>query len=110
MAANISKKTIRQWLENYDFYVRGGSPVGDSLPHNSGVKPKDGITNRQLTKIMLEGAIAKLPKRLYRVVYFRWINKLPLVFVLNELEITKDQYYYRCDKAVAKLYEIINSL
>lgn len=107
MAATVSKKTIRQWLKNYDVIVHGGRP-DDDIPRNSGCKPMDGITNRLLTKIMLQEAIGKLPADLYRVVYFRWIDKLPLGFVLMQLGYSKDQYYYRCDKAVACLYDIIN--
>ena len=108
MAEHIPKHTIRKWLDNYDYLVHGGRPSDTS--GNSGAKPVDGITNRQLTKIMLEDAISKLPTELQRVVYFRWRDKLPLSFVLIKLELTKDQYYYRCDKAVLELYKLINHL
>lgn len=108
MAELIPIHTIRKWLDNYDYLVYGGRPP--DIGGNSGVKPMDGITNRQLTKIMLEDAIGKLPTGLRKVVYFRWKDKLPLAFVLIKLNLTKDQYYYRCDKAVQKLYKIINRL
>ncbi len=107
MAGAVTQKTIRNWLNNYDILVHGGRP-DDGNGGNSGCKPVDGITNRQLTKIMLQEAISKLPTELKHVVYFRWIDKLPLCFVLAQLNYTKDQYYYRCDKAVACLCDIVN--
>lgn len=107
--AFIAQKTVRKWLDNYTYLVHGGRPDGESSG-NSGQKPIDGITNRQLTKIMLEDAISKLPRDLQRVVYFRWQDTLPLSFVLTALGMTKDQYYYRCDKAVACICDIINQL
>lgn len=106
MSTFITRKTVRLWLDNYDVLVHGGRPDKDS--GNSGCKPIDGVTNRWLTKIMLQEAIGKLPADLYRVVYFRWIDRLPLSFVLAHLNYTKDQYYYRCDKAVACLCDILN--
>lgn len=109
MAALIARKTIRQWLDNYAVLVHGGKPA-DDIPHNSGCKPVDGVTNRWLNKMMLQEAIDKLPKELRQIVYFRWIDKMPLSFVLSILDLTKDQYYYRCDKAVESLYKSINGL
>lgn len=106
--AFIKKQTVRKWLDNYSYIVYGGRPDGDG--GNSGQKPIDGITNRQLTKIMLESAISKLPSDLKRVVYFRWVDNFPLAFVLNALQMTKDQYYYRCDKAVAFMCDILNQV
>lgn len=106
--AFIKKQTVRKWLDNYSYIVYGGRPDGDG--GNSRQKPIDGITNRQLTKIMLESAISKLPSDLKRVVYFRWVDNFPLTFVLNALQMTKDQYYYRCDKAVALMCDILNQV
>lgn len=108
MAERISRRTVRRWLNEWDSLVRGGPPTEDIAPVNGGCKPTDGITNRQLNKIMLEMAYEALPIELRTVAYYRWVKPGPLGWTLKHLDYTKDQYYYRCDKVVSYVYHFVN--
>ena len=107
MGDSVSRNTVRRWLNNYESLLTG-SPPDDAIPQNSGAKPTDGITNRQLTKIMLDQALDALPKDLKQVAYYRWLERWPLSVTLMYLGLTKDQYYYRCDLAVDHIYHYLN--
>lgn len=108
MAGRISRRTVRRWLNEWDSLVRGGPPTEDAIPGNSANKPTDGITARQLNKIMLEMAYEALPLELRTVAYYRWVNPVPLGQTLKRLSYTKDQYYYRCDKVVSYVFHYVN--
>lgn len=107
MAERISRRTVRRWLNNWDFIVCGGPPKED-IYGNSGSRPVDGIAEKRLTKILLESAYRALPLGLRTVAYYRWVRPLPLGLVLKTLGYTKDQYYYRCDKVVAFVCYFVN--
>jgi hypothetical protein len=83
-------------------------PSEDHVAGNSSCKPVDGITSRQLTKIMLEQAYEALPPYLKRVAYYRWVKPKAFRKTLAQLGCTKDQYYYRCDKAVTFIFHYVN--
>lgn len=104
----ISRDTVRRWLQNYETMLTGSPPDGDTIPHNGGAKPKDGITNRQLTKVMLDQALEALPRDLKQAAICRWLEHWPLSVTLIYLGITKDQYYYRCNIAVDCIYHYVN--
>lgn len=105
----IGRRAIRRWLENWDHLARR-EPIDDQVSSNSGCRPADGVTNGMLTKIMLEMAYDQLPADLKRVAYYRWIAKgnYTLPQVLQRLNMTKDQYYYRCDRVVDSVYYFVN--
>lgn len=105
----IGRRTIRRWLDNWEHLVRR-EPMEDSLPASNSCKPKDGITNGMLNKIMLEMAYDRLPYDLKRAAYYRWIIKgqYTLSQTLKLLDMTKDQYYYRCDLVVSSVFEFVN--
>lgn len=107
MYDRISRGTVRRWLRDYDSLVTG-CPPEDAIPRNSGSKPTDGISNRQLTKIMIDQALAALPKDLKGAAFYRWLEHWPLSVTLMYLGLTKDQYYYRCDKALDFVYHYVN--
>jgi hypothetical protein len=108
LTGRISRRTVRRWLSEWDNLVCGGPPTEDPIPCNTTSRPTDGISNRQLNKIMLEMAYAALPLELRIVVYYRWVRPQPFRWVLEHLNYTKDQYYYRCDKAVSFVYHYVN--
>lgn len=108
MAERTSRRTVKRWLDEWDNLVRGGPPTEDAIPCNSGSKPVDGITNRQLNKIMLEMAYERLPLSLRVVAYWRWVSPDTLSHTLRQLGLTKDQYYYRCDKVVTFVFHFVN--
>jgi len=110
MSERISRRTVRRWLEDWEHIVRGGPPQVERPPGPSGPKPADGITNGMLNKIMLEMAYEMLPLELRRVAYYRWVKRedYSLKEVLTILGLTKDQYYYRCDRVVNKVYYFVN--
>ncbi|MEG0579679.1 MAG: hypothetical protein RR490_07170 [Niameybacter sp.] len=108
MSERISRRTVKRWLNEWDNLVRGGPPTDDVITCNSGSRPIDGITNRQLNKIMLEMAYEALPLYLRKVAYWRWVQPKSLSYTLNHLQLTKDQYYYRCDKVVSFVYHFVN--
>lgn len=105
----IGRRTIRRWLNNWEHLVRH-EPMEDSIPGNGGCKPADGITNGMLNKIMLEMAYDHLPLNLRRVAYYRWVirGKYSLSETLDILGLTKDQYYYRCDEVVERVFYFVN--
>ncbi|WP_343084251.1 hypothetical protein [Blautia producta] len=105
----IGRRTVRRWLNNWEHLVRR-EPMEDQLPGNGGCKPADGITNGMLNKIMLEMAYDRLPYDLKRVAYFRWIVKgqYSLTATLQHLNMTKDQYYYRCDLVIDSVFNFVN--
>lgn len=107
MAERISRRTVKRWLEEWDFIVCDGPPK-EELHGNSGSRPIDRITAKRLNKIMLEVAYEALPLPLRRVAYWRWVNPQLLSWTLKKLNLTKDQYYYRCDKVVTFVYYFIN--
>lgn len=107
MAERISRRTVRRWLNEWDFIVCDGPPKED-IHGNSGSRPIDGITAKKLNKIMLESAYYALPLGLRIVAYYRWVRPQPLGLVLKTLGYTKDQYYYRCDKVVTFVYYFVN--
>lgn len=105
----IGRRVIRRWLENWEHLVRR-EPMEDQIPGNSGCRPADGVTNGMLNKIMLEMAYDRLPLELKRVAYYRWVIKgyYTLPQVLHILGLTKDQYYYRCDRVVDSVFYFVN--
>lgn len=105
----IGRREVRRWLDNWEHLVRH-EPMEDSLPGISSCKPADGITNGMLNKIMLEMAYDQLPWYLKRVAYYRWVKKgsYSLKQTLDILGLTKDQYYYRCDRVVDNVFYFVN--
>jgi len=103
----ISKTNIRRWLSNYDALAAGDRPA-DAIPTHSGPKAYDGISGGRLNKIMLDDAIAQLPRLERACVSCRWIRQLRLADALRRLGLTKAQYYARCDDAVEAIYSTIN--
>lgn len=106
----ISRRTVRRWLDDWEHIVKGGPPQEDIPACNSGPKPYDGITNGMLNKVMLEQAYDMLPYRLKCVAYYRWVARgnYSLKETLEILGLTKDQYYYRCDAVVDKVFYFVN--
>lgn len=91
---------IKKWLKDLDIILdppRGKRYDPDFIRGN---RPYDGITAGRMTAIMLSSAIEALPAELQRVVKLRWIYHYPLKDTLSKTGLTKDQYYYSCDKAV----------
>lgn len=109
MADRIGRRTVRKWLDNWEHIARR-EPMEDSVPCSNGCKPEDGITNGMLNKIMLEMAYDRLPLELKRVAWYRWVAKgeYTLKQTLERLGYTKDQYYYRCDRVVNRVYYFVN--
>lgn len=105
----IGRRTIRRWLDNWEHLIRR-EPMEDQLPISNGPKPKDGVTNGMLNKIMLEMAYDRLPYELKRVAYYRWVirGQYSLSQTLTILGLTKDQYYYRCDEIVNRVFNFVN--
>lgn len=105
----IGRREIRRWLENWEHLVRH-EPMEDSLPGTGSCRPADGITNGMLNKIMLEMAYDQLPLWLKKVAYYRWVKKgcYSLNETLRILGLTKDQYYYRCDRVVDNVFYFVN--
>lgn len=101
-----SQKTIRTWLDYYEALSNGDKMPGSG--GNSGSKANDGITTRQLIKIMLDSAISKLPPKQLRAVELRWLKPVGKVKALEILGITQKSYYERCNNAVDNLYLLIN--
>lgn len=107
MSERISRRTVKRWLKEWDFIVCDGPPKED-MHGNSGSRPIDGITAKRLNKIMLETAYEALPYSLQCVAYYRWVRPQSLATCLRVLAMTKDQYYYRCDKVIAFVYHYVN--
>lgn len=103
----ISKKVVRYWLDNYASLIANDRPV-DAVPSNSGRKSYDGVSWKQIDRIMLEEAIDKLPELLKNCVNARWVNPGPLGETLRQLGLTKDKYYKRCSWAIDSIYYYIN--
>ena len=101
-----SLKTIRTWLDYYEALSNG-----DKLPGsggNSGSKANDGITTRQLIKIMLDSAISKLPRKQKEAVELRWIKPVGKAKALEILGITQKSYYQRCNNALNNIHLAVN--
>lgn len=107
MAVLISKKVIKYWLDNYTSIIANDRPV-DAIPSNSGKKSYDGISWKQIDRIMLQDAIEKLPRLLKKCVYARWVDPQPLGETLRNLNLTKDVYYKRCSWAIDGIYYHVN--
>lgn len=103
----ISKKAVRRWLDDYESII-SESIGADAIPGNSGSKPRDGISNNKINKIMLEAAIKDLPPVLKVCLEYRWIEQLRLGETLKRTGIAKSTYYRRCDKAVEFIYYHVN--
>jgi DNA-directed RNA polymerase specialized sigma24 family protein len=105
----VSKKVIRAWLDDWDS-LQGDGPPKYQACFNSGSKPYDGVSNKQLNKIMLEAALNDLPPVLYVCAKYRWVEQLPLSETLERTGIAKSTYYRRCDKAVEFIYYHVNGI
>ena len=101
-----SQKTIRTWLDYYEALSNGDKMPGSG--GNSGSKSNDGITTRQLIKIMLDSAISKLPPKQLQAVELRWLKPVGKAKALEMIGITQKSYYERCNNAVNNLYLLIN--
>lgn len=110
--AYISKKNIRRWLENYQALQDGDQlPNPDGVVVNSGPKPTDGVSGRQLNKVMLDQALEDLRRELplsYRCVKARWLQPIARRDALRMLDISPDIYYHRCGEAVDFIYDHVN--
>lgn len=95
-----TQRDIRAWLSRLDDILDPPRDRRYGQGNIRGNKPHDGITSGRLTTIMLRAALEDLPRPLYRVAVLRWVQAKPLAVTLRRLGLTKDQYYYRCDKAV----------
>lgn len=104
----ISKRIIRDWLDNYEAFILGDRHM-DKLPGNSGATPYDGINAGRLNKIMLQVAIKELPPILKKVLVAKWIRPGGLNKTLNQLGLSKDQYYRRCEWVIDYLYYSMNN-
>lgn len=100
MSKLYTKGDIKKWLKNMDFIL--DPPKGKRFDENfiRGNRPYDGITAGRMTAIMLTSAIEALPTELQRIVKLRWVLHYPLKDTLQKTQLTKDQYYYTCEKAV----------
>ncbi|MGP9042117.1 hypothetical protein [Cytobacillus kochii] len=103
----VSKKTVLSWLEDYESLDAGDVPP-EALPSNSGPKAYDGVSARQLNKMMLDQAIENLPKLAKACCKARWVHKIPVNKTLRILDIERDVYYNRCRLAVTLIYQEIN--
>lgn len=103
----VNKKTIRAWLDNYE-YLEAGDILPDAVPSSSGPKAYDGISARQLNKVMLDQAIDNLPKLAKACCKARWVHKMPVNKTLDMLDIERDVYYNRCSLAVDLIYRELN--
>lgn len=95
-----NKEDIKKWLKDLDIILDPprGKRYGEA--YIRGNRPYDGITAGRMTGIMLSSAIEALPTTLQRIVKLRWIYHYPLKETLSKTGLTKDQYYYSCDKAI----------
>jgi len=105
----VSRRVIRAWLDNYQALEAQDVEV-DAIPTNAGAKSYDGISSKQLNKVMLDDAINNLPPRIKLCVYARWIKRLGLGEALNKLGVSRAVYYIRCDQAVELIYWQMNGL
>lgn len=103
----VSKKVIKRWLEEYEYLEAGDLPP-DAPPSNSGPKSKDGISGRQLNKLMLDQAIEQLPPLQKACIKARYVERLPLKVTLRGLEVSAKVYYNRCDVAINNMYYYLN--
>lgn len=103
----ISKQTVRAWLDNYEA-LDAGDVAFDGIGCNSGPKEYDGIGGRFLTKVMLDDAITDLPRLLKLVVICRWIQRKPVGESVRILDLTRNEYYKRCDMAVDHIHSTVN--
>jgi len=103
----VSKKVIRQWLDNYESLVVGDRSF-DELPGNSGPDEYDGIYAGQLNKVMLEHAIENLPKNEKRCCENRWLYKTPVRHTVNVLGISVSDYYRYCGNSIDLIHKRLN--
>lgn len=103
----VSKKTILYWLENYEYLAAGDRPP-EAPAGNSGPKAYDGVSAMQLNKLMLDQAIANLPKLTKACVKARWLRKFTVNRTCKVLDIEKSIYYNRCKQGVDLIYKEIN--
>jgi len=110
----ISKKVVRSWLEGYTELYRAWGPVDAEMPKcNSGKKPEDGITDKVLNRAMLSAALRSMWHEagiLFYCCNARWVRPQPLGKTLRSAGISKDKYYYRCDRAVDYIYYHVNHM
>lgn len=106
----VSKKVIRQWLENYEYMEVGDRPP-DAPVTNSGPKSADGIKGGQLNKLMLDQAIEELPLLERACVKARWVHRFSPKQrrkMCERLGITNDMYRSRSEQSVKLLHDRIN--
>lgn len=103
----VSKKVVKDWLENYASMHAKDRPV-DAMPMSSGPKPSDGVTATQLNKVMLDQAIEALPILTKACCKARWVYGFPVDSTVNTLDISREIYYSRCDEAVELIYRALN--
>jgi len=103
----VSKAMILEWLRHYE-YLEAGDTLPDALPGNSGPKAYDGVSARQLNKLMLDQAIENLPKLAKACCKARWVHKFSVKKTLRMLDIEADVYYNRCRLAVDLIHKEIN--
>lgn len=103
----ISKKVIRNWLENYEALEANDIPL-DQVPGNSGPRESDGITSTMLNKAMLDQAVENLPEELRTCVKNRWYYKHAVRHTCNMLRISIHEYYKLCDEALDTIYRDLN--
>lgn len=106
MSDIYSLKTIRTWLDYYEALSNGDKMPGSG--GNSSPKANDGITTRQIIKIMLDSAIAKLPLKQQEAVELRWIKPVGKAKALEMLGITQKSYYQRCNNALNNIHLAVN--
>lgn len=107
MEERISRKTIRYWLDNYEYMATGDVPP-EAPVTNSGPKSFDGISAGKLNKIMLDKAIEDLPAQTKALVKSRFVHRHRRKLTLYLLGISPPTYYTWSDKAVDMIYEDLN--
>lgn len=90
---------IKKWLKNLDVVLYPPRGKRYDEVYIKGNRPYDGVTAGRLTAIMLTSAIEALPNELQQVLRLRWVLHAPLKETLGRTGLSKDQYYYCCDKA-----------
>lgn len=108
----ISKNAVRRWLENYQA-LESGDSIDDGVVVNTGPKNADGVSGRQLNKIMLDQEIGRLPDRMRLCVIVRWQKQLPIVeglgyLAANGFTLKTWEYYDACEKALEQVYRGLN--
>lgn len=108
----LSKRVIEIILENYHDYFTShyGPKTAKYGDYNSGGMPRsnDGITYGRLNKVILRQAIDTLEPNLKAVIYFRWVYQHTPTQTVQQLGISRKQYYSLCRKAVDAIYQKVN--